>query len=138
MSFTVPSPSRRPTGRARVLLALTAAVFVGLLAMHGLSPAPAAVHGGAHSGGHGVVTVAEHHDGRGGGHCAHDGGGSGTAHHADAACAAAGIGASYAPPPLAVASGATPEARPRAVSAAVAQRVERAPPDLAELQLLRI
>ncbi|MFD9291138.1 DUF6153 family protein [Streptomyces sp. NPDC060030] len=131
MSCAVPSPSRRPAGRGFVLLVL--AVLAGVLAMHGLAPAKATVAGSTH----GMVMVHKE-TARTAGGCAHAVGGSGHAHHADATCAAAGVGASYVPPPPASTPGVPPVVQMLAPGAAGAPEGGRAPPDLAELQLLRI
>ncbi|MET9499996.1 DUF6153 family protein [Streptomyces sp. NPDC006552] len=138
MPFAVPPPSRRPAGRGLVLLALTAAVLVGLLAMHGLSPVPMPGKTSTHGSGHGVAALPERHADHGAGHCVHDGGGAGRAHHADATCAAAGIGAPYAPPPPVSYPGLAPGTPVSPSHATGAPEIGRAPPDLAELQLLRI
>lgn len=71
--------------------------------------------------------------------CSHTEGGSGHLAHADRTCAAAGTASAYAPPaPAADALPGVPDAArvPKARPAATAP--DRAPPDLAELQLLRI
>ncbi|WP_432075908.1 DUF6153 family protein [Streptomyces wuyuanensis] len=69
--------------------------------------------------------------------CSHTDGGAAHLDHADGTCAAAGVGSPYAPPEPAAALGsppsvATPTGAGRTPSSG------RAPPDLAELQLLRI
>ncbi|GAA2311265.1 DUF6153 family protein [Streptomyces kunmingensis] len=134
----VPPPNRRPAGRGLALLALVAAVLIGVLAMHGLGPEPTPANASARSSGHGMERVHERTVDRVAGECSHGTGGSGHAHHADATCAAAGIGASYAPPPLTSAPGLAPTAQVLHSGKAGAPESERAPPDLAELQLLRI
>ncbi|MEV8311934.1 DUF6153 family protein [Streptomyces flavidovirens] len=58
--------------------------------------------------------------------------------HADATCAAAGVGAPYAPPALGAALDAGPVSVAVPGSAAGTFESGRAPPDLAELQLLRM
>ncbi|MEU9558318.1 DUF6153 family protein [Streptomyces fumanus] len=136
MSCAVQPPSRRPAGRGFVLLVL--AVLAGVLAMHGLAPGPtpakATVPGSAHA-----VMMAHEEAGPAGGDCSHVAGGpAGHTHHADATCAAAGIGAPYAPPPLACVLGVPLSAQVLSYGAAGATEGGRAPPDLAELQLLRI
>ncbi|MFE2045837.1 DUF6153 family protein [Streptomyces sp. NPDC059477] len=67
-----------------------------------------------------------------------DDGGSGHARHADVTCAASGVSTSYATPALA--SALEPAASPLVPPgrAAAATDSGRAPPDLAQLQLLRI
>ncbi|MFB6620035.1 DUF6153 family protein [Streptomyces sp. NPDC056367] len=158
MISRVQPPRRRPAGRGFVLLVL--AVLAGVLAMHGLGPGPASVRAhataAARAGEAGRVMEAGHvmPDGHvmEAGHraparpvaltaegCSHTAGGPDHTHHADAACAATGIGTPYAPPaPAAALDGAVSAAgAPHAVATAAAQS-GRAPPDLAELQLLRI
>jgi hypothetical protein len=119
-----------------VLLVL--AVLTGVLAMHGLAPGPVSqsAHPGG-GGGDGVVMA------QGGVHlegedCLHTTSGSGHVHHADATCAASGVGTPYAPPSPAAALDVLPAAVVLPVGAAASAASERAPPDLAELQLLRI
>lgn len=115
---------------------LVLAVLAGVLGMHGLAPGvmPAAQTGAHHE----MVTSAADsapHTVRA---CAHTDGGPSHLHHADGTCAAAGTGSAYTPPALA---GAPLDTRPAAVPAAAAMgtpRDGRAPPDLSELQLLRI
>ncbi|MFD7609490.1 DUF6153 family protein [Streptomyces sp. NPDC059828] len=133
MTSLLPQSSRRPAVRG-VLLVL--AVLAGLLAMHGLAPGPsttATAHAGMHAR-HGAVA------GHGVDHCGHTvqgGAADGHADHADATCAAGGTSAPYAPPALSPSCGGTvPEAsRPGRCDGMTA--TGRAPPDLAELQLLR-
>ncbi|MFJ2292424.1 DUF6153 family protein [Streptomyces sp. NPDC087894] len=135
MSCAVQPPSRRPAGRGFVLLVL--AVLAGVLGMHGLAPGPApakaAVPGIAHA-----VRMAHEKVGQTAEDCSHAAGGPGHAHHADATCAAAGVGAPYAPPPLTSAPGIPLMAQVLSPGASGAPEGGRAPPDLAELQLLRI
>ncbi|MEU0672590.1 DUF6153 family protein [Streptomyces sp. NPDC006172] len=124
----------RPAGRLFALLVL--AVLAGVLGMHALPPggAPTA-HAGA---GHGMVTAAPAGDHHGAGDCSRTAGSSDHLDHADATCAAAGVGAPYTPPALIAALMDAPVA-PTQVGAAPASAVSgRAPPDLSELQLLRI
>ncbi|MDQ0794245.1 DUF6153 family protein [Streptomyces sp. B1I3] len=135
MSCTVQSPSRRPAGRSVVLLVL--AVLAGVLAMHGLAPGAVPAKTATVGSGHGVAMVHEK-DVEAAADCVHAGGGSGHAQHVDATCAAAGVGAPYAPPPLASAPGVPPAVRVLSSGAAGSPEGGRAPPDLAELQLLRI
>ncbi|MEU5256249.1 DUF6153 family protein [Streptomyces longwoodensis] len=125
----------RPAGRLFMLLVL--AVLAGVLGMHGLAPGGAvAAHAGA---GHAMVMPdaggVPHADGG----CRHTDGGSGHLDHADATCAASGIGSPYTPP--APAAGPVLHAPAATVSAAFltgSPHDGRAPPDLSELQLLRI
>ncbi|MEU6707919.1 DUF6153 family protein [Streptomyces wuyuanensis] len=69
--------------------------------------------------------------------CSHTDGGADHVDHADGTCAAAGVGSPYAPPEPTAALGAPPSvATPD--GAGRTPPSGRAPPDLAELQLLRI
>lgn len=88
--------------------------------------------------GHAMVSVHEEADHQVVKDCSHSGGGASHAEHADATCAAAGIGAPYAPPVPAAAldAGPVPVALPG--SAVGTAESGRGPPDLAGLQLLRI
>ncbi|MEO3852728.1 DUF6153 family protein [Streptomyces sp. B8F3] len=70
--------------------------------------------------------------------CSHTDGGSGHLAHADRTCAAAGTASAYAPPALADALPGAPAAAPVPMAGPAAGVPDRAPPDLAELQLLRI
>lgn len=140
--------SDRPAGRLFVLLVL--AVLTGVLGMHALPP------GAAPTPEHAMTTDMVRDMGMGVGMdmdaaqspakerasavCSHNGGGSGHLAHADGTCAAAGIGSAYTPP---VPAGALPDpdapAAAGAVSAVPVSGVRgRPPPDLSELQLLRI
>ncbi|MFH9818230.1 DUF6153 family protein [Streptomyces sp. NPDC017230] len=127
--------SGRPAGRVLVLLVM--AVLSGVLGMHALGPGGAPP---AHDGtGHTMVTAraqAGHHASAG---CSHTAGGSGHLEHADATCAAAGIGSPYVPPALtaALADASTAHLPGESTSASWPES-GRAPPDLSELQLLRI
>ncbi|WP_407840314.1 DUF6153 family protein [Streptomyces sp. DSM 116496] len=136
MASAVQSPSRRPVGRGLVLLVL--AVLTGVLAMHGLSPGPAPIETPTAVGGHGVAIAHENASHQVVGDCSHTDGGSGHADHADAMCAAAGVGAPYVPPALTSALGVTPAVVTPLGSNAGTPEIGRAPPDLADLQLLRI
>ncbi|MEE1928798.1 DUF6153 family protein [Streptomyces sp. TRM 70351] len=123
--------SGRPAGRLFTLLVL--AVLAGVLGMHALppggAPAPEHVMAMAHA------PAAEHASGS----CSHTDGGSGHLAHADGTCAAAGVGSAYVPPALAGARPDAPAASSVLLSAVPASAVQgRAPPDLSELQLLRI
>ncbi|MDG9717162.1 DUF6153 family protein [Streptomyces sp. DH24] len=148
---------RRPPARwwrAVCVLGLLA----GVLAMHGLAPGGGTGHGhtGAHS--HAHVGGADPVDARPGlgaaveqGHhadpvavtapvagCAHDDGG-GHARHADPTCASGAVGGGPVLPAL-VLDPVPAAARADAVRAYAAEAPDgaRAPPSLAELQLLRI
>ncbi|CAO0837365.1 DUF6153 family protein [Streptomyces microflavus] len=129
-------PSRRPAGRGFVLLVL--AVLAGVLAMHGLGPGPASVKPPAAVSGHAVAMAYEEAGRQVAGDCMRSDGGMSHADHADATCAAAGVSAAYAAPALAEALGAGPVPMALSGSAAGSPESGRAPPDLAELQLLRI
>ncbi|MFD3717475.1 DUF6153 family protein [Streptomyces sp. NPDC058674] len=135
ISMMQPS-SRRPAGRGFVLLVL--AVLAGVLAMHGFASGPAPAKAPAAVSGHVMATAHDGADRQVAGACSHTDGGTGHAEHADAACAAAGVSAPYAPPVLAAAldAGSVPMAPPGSASGLI--EGGRAPPDLAELQLLRI
>ncbi|MET8922535.1 DUF6153 family protein [Streptomyces sp. NPDC004623] len=135
MSCAVQPPSRRPAGRGFVLLVL--AVLAGMLAMHGLAPGPAPAKAAVPASAHAVMAVHEK-AGEMAGDSSHAVGRPGHARHADATCAAAGVGAPYAPPPLTSAPGIPLVAQVLAPGASGAPEGGRAPPDLAELQLLRI
>jgi hypothetical protein len=124
----------RHGGRLFVLLVLT--VLTGVLGMHGLTPGAAAA-GQAGAGHEMAVVTAEgvpHADGA----CAHTDGGSGHPAHADGACAAAGTASAYTPPPLASAGLGVFAACCATAAAGAVPHGGRAPPDLSELQLLRI
>ncbi|WP_404953136.1 DUF6153 family protein [Streptomyces sp. 147326] len=138
------TPSRRPAGRGFVLLVL--AVLAGVLAMHGFGPTPVlAAAGHPAQARHAVPADAPHgapgshvHEAVTDGACSHSAGGTEHLDHADGTCAAAGVGSAYAPPPLAAALDVplAPSALPGGAEAGAWSG--RAPPDLAELQLLRI
>ncbi|MFE4451217.1 DUF6153 family protein [Streptomyces sp. NPDC056796] len=133
--------SVRP-GRGFALLVL--AVLSGLLAMHGLAPgimAPEAGHaamsGPSSNTTHTARAISTHRTGDACQHLTGTGTGGPMA-HADATCAAAGISTSPAPPTL------LPQPGDHTVTAvlpgwpATPAAAGRAPPDLAQLQLLRI
>ncbi|MET9351763.1 DUF6153 family protein [Streptomyces sp. NPDC006617] len=126
--------SSRPAGRLFVLL--VPAVLAGVLGMHGL--APGAMPPGQAGTGHGMVMTAAdgvpHVDEE----CTHTDGGSGHLDHADGTCAAAGTGSAYTPPALTGALLDAPAAPTPAGAFPRAPHDGRAPPDLSELQLLRI
>ncbi|MFJ2823184.1 DUF6153 family protein [Streptomyces toxytricini] len=132
----------RPAGRAFVLLVLL--VLAGVLGMHALPPNPAAA--APHTA---AAQTADRH----GGHtpatgpaepapasadCSHSADGSGHLAHADATCAAAGTASAYAPPALTAALTGASAPPPPSGAAPDDGTAGRAPPDLAELQLLRI
>ncbi|MFI6938363.1 DUF6153 family protein [Streptomyces sp. NPDC050418] len=122
------------------------AVLTGILGMHALPPgAPAAATGmtSAMGAGHGAPAASTASHGampdREAVRCAHEGHGSDHLEHADGTCAATGIGMSYAPPALSAAVGGAPAVASVGTAAVCASTENgRAPPDLAELQLLRI
>lgn len=117
------------------LQALVLAVIAGVLAMHALGPGGAFAaqpHAGHETVAHTAHAPQERAD------CAHTPDGPHRLDHADSTCAAAGVGASYAPPALARARiGVTAAAPPAAADPAPAE-YGRPPPGLSELQLLRI
>ncbi|MET9671047.1 DUF6153 family protein [Streptomyces sp. NPDC006475] len=123
-------PSRRPPGR--LLVPLVMAVVAGVLGMHALAPGglPATSHADA---GHSMVTAQTGDRIEASAPCSHTDGGADHLDHADGTCSAAGIGSGYTPPAL-------PAALAAVVSASWHKAPDgaRAPPDLAELQLLRI
>ncbi len=131
----------RPAGRLFVPLIL--AVLAGVLGMHGLAaggmPAPhrtAAVHEMESMAAMEPAAAdgVPHTDGE----CAHTDGLPGHLDHADGACAAAGTATAYTPPALTgtqLDAPATPSPTPAVTGS---PHDGRAPPDLSELQLLRI
>ncbi|MEU3614025.1 DUF6153 family protein [Streptomyces sp. NPDC006872] len=126
-----------PVRRWRVLLVL--GVLAGLLAMHALSPVGAVhEHAGSQSPSAqhmGAVSVSASDDCAGeGGHC-----GGGHLQHADPTCVAAAVSGAPALPALVPDPVAVPVRADAARSyGAEAPDCARAPPSLAELQLLRI
>ncbi|NEC68753.1 DUF6153 family protein [Streptomyces sp. SID9727] len=134
MASSAQRTSRRPAGRLSLLLVW--AVLTGVWGMHAFGPGGALPEAGRHA--MAMTTTAEHASHPPSGCSRTDGGGPEHLAHADASCVAAGIGSAYAPPPLA---GALPDAP--LTDIAPARRADsaesgRAPPDLSELQLLRI
>jgi hypothetical protein len=126
--------SSRPAGRLLALLVMT--VLAGVLGMHGLAPGTTPTdHSDA---GHRMVTAVADGTPHADGACAHTDGGSRHLDHADGACVAAGTASAYTPPPLVGSAPAASPALPPAVAAVRAHHDGRAPPDLSELQLLRI
>lgn len=115
---------------------LVLAVLAGVLGMHGLAPGgvPAAQTGAGHE----MVVAAADSVAHADGGCAPTDGGSDPLDHADGTCAAAGTGSAYTPPALAGAVLDVPAAASPAAAATGSARDGRAPPDLSELQLLRI
>jgi len=118
-----------PLRRALLVLAL----LVGLLGMHALAPG-GGLHGheGASASAHmgAVASVDE---------TCHDGCGSGHLHHADASCVSGAVSGGPALPALAPDPAAAAVHEDALSTRAVPSRdCARAPPSLAELQLLRI
>ncbi|MGP4089130.1 DUF6153 family protein [Streptomyces sp. KR55] len=133
MASTTAAP-RRPAGRLFALLVM--AVLTGLLGMHGLGPAGAlSPRTGA---GHDMVMAMAADIPHASAGCSHTDGGSDHLDHADRTCAAAGIGSPYAPPALTTALMDAPLTPASVEPAATWAETGRAPPDLSELQLLRI
>ncbi|MFF3333399.1 DUF6153 family protein [Streptomyces sp. NPDC002888] len=123
---------RPPVRRWRALLVL--GLLAGLLAMHALAPGGS---GHEHAGPQHMtaVAVSAHDD------CAGHGGdcGGGHLHHADPTCVAAAVSGAPALPALVADPVAVPIHADTVCSyAAEAPDSARAPPSLAELQLLRI
>ncbi|MFG2593106.1 DUF6153 family protein [Streptomyces sp. NPDC048438] len=134
MTSAVQPTSRRPAGRGFVLLIL--AVLAGVLGMHALPPSPLpATHADS---GHAIVMAHTESGAVAVGDCSHTAGGSGHLDHADRTCAATGVGSPYTPPALSAAFTGIPAAFALTGSAPEAAVSSRAPPDLSELQLLRI
>ncbi|TWD12890.1 hypothetical protein FB570_12139 [Streptomyces sp. T12] len=126
--------SGRPAGRLLTLLVL--AVLAGVLGMHGL--APGGVPAAQAAAGHEMVMVAADGVPRADGGCAHTDGGPGHLDHADGMCAAAGTASVYTPPALTGTVLRAPAAPSLTTAATGSPHDGRAPPDLSELQLLRI
>ncbi|MET8246891.1 DUF6153 family protein [Streptomyces sp. NPDC005202] len=135
--------TRFSASRARWMLVVLA-VVAGVLAMHALAPT-----GMPASGQHSTmmpVGTTQHHAApvhTAGDTCRHlsdaDSGGDTAMHHAGGTCAAAGTGSAYAPPALLPAPTVPGAPAAAARSNPAARTVDgRAPPDLSELQLLRI
>lgn len=143
MNRTGLSAHVRQGAHTRALLVL--AVLAGVLAMHALAPgamppmdghpvmlAAASAHGG------GPATEVA---GPAAGGCGHSSGlgSGGVMAHADTTCAAAGTSSSYAPPALTGRPAlAAADAAPGPEEPVVTATSGRAPPDLSQLQLLRI
>ena len=123
-----------PAGWLYALLVLT--VLAGILGMHALpsGPFPAIRTGQGHT-----MVMADTEPGSApAGQCAHTAGGTDHLHHADRTCAAAGVGSPYNPPALSAAFSGSPVGASWSESVPESARAARAPPDLSELQLLRI
>ncbi|WP_329249741.1 DUF6153 family protein [Streptomyces canus] len=122
-------PARPPLWRALLVLGM----LVGVLAMHGLAPG-GGLHGHEGSRSTHMTTVAVSVDAT-----CHDGCGSGHLHHADATCVSGAVSGGPVLPALAPDPATTAVADDSLCPAAVpSQDGARAPPSLAELQLLRI
>ncbi|MEU5310211.1 DUF6153 family protein [Streptomyces sp. NPDC021562] len=135
MRPTEPPPQRPPHRRWRALLVL--GLLAGLFGMHALAPGGVVGHHGAPGRAvpHTAVMVTAYDGCSGGdGHCGGD-----HAHHADATCASGAIsGGPALPAPVPDPVHVPAPDRTAASRAATAPDAARAPPDLAELQLLRI
>ncbi|MEU6314969.1 DUF6153 family protein [Streptomyces sp. NPDC047014] len=126
-----------PAGRGVALLVL--ALLAGILGMHALGPAPAAAGSPAHHASAAAHAAPAASADAPTADCPDSGDGSGHLSHADATCAAAGVVSAYAPPALTEALSGLPAAASAVAADAPGSAVRgRAPPDLAELQLLRI
>ncbi|MEV3988707.1 DUF6153 family protein [Streptomyces sp. NPDC049837] len=122
----------RPPAYRGALLIL--AVLAGVLAMHGLAPGTAAPA----ASGHAHARPAAHVPGDACDHVEEGRGGAGHAEHADSTCAAGGVPTTPGHPPL-LGGPVSPGADAgRLAAPRGARATDRAPPDLAELQLLRI
>jgi hypothetical protein len=146
----IPNLGRRPAGLLRMLLVL--ALLAGVLAMHALSPVSPV--GLPAMGEHAAVTDvpaaaaapasrtahAAAHAHTAGDTCTHlDGPGSLAMDHSGGTCAAGGTSTAYAPPPpVPTAVGSRAPADMGAGRPPAGTVDGRAPPDLAQLQLLRI
>ncbi len=133
MARTRTLASGRPSGCPLALLVL--AVLAGVLGMHGLAPGAVVAQTGA---GHEMVMAAADGVPHAVGGCAHTDGGSGHLDHADGTCAAAGTASAYTPPALAGTLLDTPAASAPMTAIVGSSHAGRAPPDLFQLQLLRI
>lgn len=112
------------------------AVLAGVLGMHGLAPGvtPTAQKGA----GHAMVLAAADGVPHADGGCTHTEGGSSHLAHADGTCAAAGTGSAYTPPALTGAPLDAPLVPAPVATFSGSPHDGRGPPDLSELQLLRI
>lgn len=131
-------PGSRPAGPHLVMLVL--AVLFGILGMHALvaDGVPQSHAAPGHHAGHQVMAPHTAFGPAAGEGCAHTPGDSDHLNHSDGTCAAAGLGTSYTPPALAGSNTATGAESDLSAEAAAGAVVSRAPPDLSELQLLRI
>ncbi|MFF5302141.1 DUF6153 family protein [Streptomyces sp. NPDC013161] len=129
-----------PHPRVRCYGLLVAALLFGLLGMHGLGPVPMIDSAHGHTMAAATVTTGERASTPDG--CDHDGGDCGGSHmtHADATCASASVAGTPAVVPVlqpdVAACAEVPDGRTS--GAGSGPDGGRAPPSLAELQLLRI
>ena len=133
MTGTRAHTPRPPRRRHRALLVL--ALLAGLLGMHALAPGGGMGHAGHPRAAHGEVAVTAPDECPGGsGHC-----GGHRLHHADPSCASGALdgGPQLPAPAPGPVTAPAPAPCPRS-GPATAPDSARAPPDLAELQLLRI
>ncbi|MEU6198734.1 DUF6153 family protein [Streptomyces sp. NPDC047061] len=128
-----PDP-RPPYRRWRALLVL--GLLAGLLGMHALAPGALGMHGGHEQAVSRAAVTVSAYDG-----CSDDDGHCGDhhVHHADATCASGAVSGgpglpALVPDPVPVLAAACP----LPAGPVTAPEGARAPPDLAELQLLRI
>ncbi|WP_459179754.1 DUF6153 family protein [Streptomyces sp.] len=127
---------RCPQPRLRLSALLVFGLLIGLVGMHGLAPAGMSMpeHRMSAAAAHGVVVASVPDDCGSGGH-----GCDGQTHHADPTCAAGSVAAAPALPALIPSPVCAPdEAQVRLASVPDVPEGGRAPPSLAELQLLRI
>ncbi|MFG2302425.1 DUF6153 family protein [Actinacidiphila glaucinigra] len=133
MSPIKPTPSARPRRQQRTPALLVLAVLIGLLGMHGLAladPPP-----GGHTGHTSHMAPAE----TGGPYACHGGGMDGHGAHAHQMCSSGSLPGSAAVPALTVSVTGDPVTTPHPVTRVPHEPAGgRAPPSLAELQLLRI
>ncbi|UXY26158.1 DUF6153 family protein [Streptomyces sp. HUAS TT20] len=132
MNLAEQSAVRSPLGRWRALLVL--GLLTGLLGMHALAPTGGTGHAERAHGVHMTAEATAVDDCPGDGHC-----GGHHLKHADATCASGAVSGGPALPVLVPDPVAAPvRADSMRSRAAAAPDGARAPPSLAELQLLRI
>ncbi|WP_427924042.1 DUF6153 family protein [Streptomyces sp. cg40] len=134
-----PGHPAAPHPRVRRCGMLVATVLLGLLGMHGLGPVPLAHPVPEHA--VTAMTAAMGEKASTPDPCDHDGGGCGShMTHADATCASASVAGTPAVAPLLVPDVAACAQLPDALGSLTDGGPDggRAPPSLAELQLLRI
>ncbi|MFI9585930.1 DUF6153 family protein [Streptomyces sp. NPDC052236] len=128
----------RPQPALRLCALLVFGLFIGLIGMHGLGAMPTgaqmSVSAMSADGSHAAVEVTEPDA------CTHDAGGcEGHTEHADATCSASAVPGPPAPPALLPGLQCSADASDvRRLGAPGEPGGGRAPPSLAELQLLRI